>query len=1123
MVEDQQFKDTGQLSQAFRLRPPIARRVSTTLLRSFLWLLLLCLVVIGAALVRLSFGPVTAPVLAEPIAKALSDRLSPGWSAKIAQTGITLSRYGPALIAEQVEIHRPDGSLFLQARAGEISISPLQLLYGNVSVASVSFSGLDLRLTMMPDGSIQTGDDTQPPFLPTDNASETPIHFDEAVLGAANVLSDQTGLTRSLDSVSISQSRLTLVDIHGRVRATFNDVTANLAKISADERSLSLSMQGSGHPWSINGQMKGSRGQERSIALKLSQAPLTDLLMLSGTQKAPVTGNVEFSSELSVTISSDDKLTGLKGTVEGSRGTLLYEDKDQPPLDLTALRLEFERDNATGALIIPSLVLHISDARFALKGQVSFPSPSNIWHLQLESHEIYLPPLSASEAPVAIDTLSMAFRGMSGGGVHIERVAVAGAGFGIELNGELGGKGREGSVRLGIQAAPSNVRAVLRFWPAFVTPELRHYLIDNLYEGAAEKLNIAINLTMEQLEASRRKEPLPADTIRVQFSATGVKLQAAPGFPALENASVSGIVSGNNATITVPTAIAYVAKGEAITLSEGRLKLPRLTAPINASIDFRIKSTATTLARLLQREALRSMFNFDINPNALKGETDLKISLALPLIKDLRADQIVARASGRLSQLSLALDKGKEQLTNGDLELKLDTKNLTLTGNGKLDGLQAAILLKQPLHKSGKPAEADVTFILDEAARSKLGFNPGKRLSGPVTVKVSTELGIGEKEKNAPMRVDIDLARARIDHLLPGWVKAAGKPGRLTFSVVDDNGYTLSDIVLDAGVSARGSASFTPQGSLRNANLTAVKLSPNDDFALDVEHNDGIYRLSARGNLLDARPFLRLIKDGSASQMGGDSGSNLNLDLAVAVNILAGFNGEAMSKASLSLALRASNLQSLNLSGSFSGAALNANMAENDHERLVIRSENAGATLRFADIYSYMSDGVMLMHVALPAGGTGQVMIRNFVIRNEPTMERILTESPKKFAVDPGNVPFTKLKVSFSHTPGRINIQEGVLWGPGVGVTIEGNFDTRNEQIDLSGTYVPAYALNNIFSQIPIIGMLLGGGQNEGLFAINFRAQGPFNNPSLTINPLSAIAPGIFRKFFEIGRADSGQ
>jgi hypothetical protein len=48
--------------------------------------------------------------------------------------------------------------------------------------------------------------------------------------------------------------------------------------------------------------------------------------------------------------------------------------------------------------------------------------------------------------------------------------------------------------------------------------------------------------------------------------------------------------------------------------------------------------------------------------------------------------------------------------------------------------------------------------------------------------------------------------------------------------------------------------------------------------------------------------------------------------------------------------------------------------------------------------------------------------------------------------------------------------------------------------------------------------VFLGGGENEGRFGINFRLSGPSTSPALTINPLSALAPGFLRKIFGAGQ-----
>ncbi len=55
-----------------------------------------------------------------------------------------------------------------------------------------------------------------------------------------------------------------------------------------------------------------------------------------------------------------------------------------------------------------------------------------------------------------------------------------------------------------------------------------------------------------------------------------------------------------------------------------------------------------------------------------------------------------------------------------------------------------------------------------------------------------------------------------------------------------------------------------------------------------------------------------------------------------------------------------------------------------------------------------------------------------------------------------------------------------MIFGAQLGLTFNGMVDPTRDRISLSGTYVPAYGLNNAFAQIPIVGNILAGGRNEG-------------------------------------------
>ena len=89
-----------------------------------------------------------------------------------------------------------------------------------------------------------------------------------------------------------------------------------------------------------------------------------------------------------------------------------------------------------------------------------------------------------------------------------------------------------------------------------------------------------------------------------------------------------------------------------------------------------------------------------------------------------------------------------------------------------------------------------------------------------------------------------------------------------------------------------------------------------------------------------------------------------------------------------------------------------------------------------------------------------------------------------------------------------------MIYGPQVGFSLSGFVDHARDRLDIVGTFVPAYGLNNAFSQLPIVGLILGGNRNEGLIAIDFRIPGPMASPTLHVNPMTVVAPGILRKLF---------
>ncbi|MBR4932367.1 MAG: hypothetical protein IKZ02_05000, partial [Alphaproteobacteria bacterium] len=69
--------------------------------------------------------------------------------------------------------------------------------------------------------------------------------------------------------------------------------------------------------------------------------------------------------------------------------------------------------------------------------------------------------------------------------------------------------------------------------------------------------------------------------------------------------------------------------------------------------------------------------------------------------------------------------------------------------------------------------------------------------------------------------------------------------------------------------------------------------------------------------------------------------------------------------------------------------------------------------------------------------------------------------------------------------------------------------------IHLTGSVIPAYAVNSLPGRIPLIGNLFKDSKHGGLMGVNYTIKGTPTNPKIEFHPLSSIAPGILGRLFK--------
>jgi hypothetical protein len=332
-------------------------------------------------------------------------------------------------------------------------------------------------------------------------------------------------------------------------------------------------------------------------------------------------------------------------------------------------------------------------------------------------------------------------------------------------------------------------------------------------------------------------------------------------------------------------------------------------------------------------------------------------------------------------------------------------------------------------------------------------------------------------------------------------------------------------------VNVRGTITLGSGGEIQQANLSTYAVSDGDKVSLKAERaSDGAFKVTLRGDVYDGRGLVKSTMAGQKPEAGGARQSR-DVDLDIKLGAITGHHGEALRGFELKMSRRGGVIRSFNMTGGLgSNARLSGEMrSRGNGQRVVyVESTDAGALFRFTDTYPRIFGGTMSVAMEPPTTETapqeGLLNIHDFAVRGEPALDRVASASVDDQrgsgrAISSG-VTFSRMRVEFTRSFGRFAIRDGVVWGPSIGATVDGSLDYTRDEVRLRGTFVPAYGLNNMFSRLPIVGMFLGGGANEGLLGITYQVVGTPRAPLLQVNPMSAIAPGFLRKLFEFRGAE---
>lgn len=1092
------------------------------------------------------FGILTLDMARPYVEQAIEARLSPGHTVQIgAIAGERGADGGMVLKASDIVVRDAAGETVVTAPQAEVEMQDT-LLPWLMRPQRVDLVGVSVTVRIDQQGTVAISTEGAKPIeaapvvaaggAPQGNspvATEPaagdagPFPLRLPVLATLARSFDHGGLDgSSLDQVGLKDGRLIVRSEASGKQWTFNDIDLTVSRGEAGGMAFDMKSGGTDGPWSARAAISALVDGKRSVSLAVRDLAPRDLLIAAGK----AADGVHATSPLSVDFAADIDATGVvltsSGRLVAGAGELQLGADAAGLMVIDEAVLAFHLDAAGKQIVVDTLSAQAGPFAMAVAARITPPDTSDgVWRMTADKASASFAGggvHSEKEPPFILDTTQIALSyNVAKKQVTIDQGVLRGPAGGIDLGGSLDLGSAEPSLGLKMVATPMSASSLKRLWPVVAAPDVRKWVYDNVVSGDVQTAAISFLAPLSSI--GNKDNPLPDEAMSIAITGTNGSFKAVPSMPLVRGADITVHASGRASQVTATNAFMESPSGRRLNVPQGVFDVPNTVMEKPAAkVQFALEGPAAAAVELANLSPLHVPVEERLDPATIQGNISSTAQVNVRLSEHIAPSDVDYAFDATLTDFGAEKVVMDQKLEGGTVKIFVTPAQTVLRGDGKISGAPASFEYTRPMEGN---ASFTLAANLDDASRNRLGLDLGG-MTGTMGVKLSGTIG----PKSKSVDVDVDLTGVRLVELVPGWSKPAGKAARLTAkATLTGKGTRLDDLVITGqGVNIRGTVDLDAKAALVSANLPTFQLSDGDKASVKAETVDGATRITVRGEVIEARAFLKSLME--APVAGSRNEKPADIDLDVNLGVVVGNNGETMRQAVLKLSRRNGDLRAFSLGGLVGrDGGVNGELLARDRGRPLLRvtTNDAGALLRFVNLYPRIYGGDLWIEVDGPRGDgaaqAGVVNMRDFVIRGESGLDRLIAAAPasqRDGKLTPGGaIVFRKLQVDFVRTAELLDIKDGAIWGPSIGSTFDGNMDFASDRISVRGTYVPAYGLNNLFSRVPVLGFFLGGGPNEGLVGVTYEIVGPLSGPTLRINPISAVAPGFLRKIFEYRQA----
>ncbi|MEP7029600.1 MAG: DUF3971 domain-containing protein [Pseudolabrys sp.] len=1092
---------------------------------------------------RLSSGPIELNIATPWLKAAIEENFGGKQTVAVGGTQIERDEKGrTSLRLRDIVVRDSDGTVVASAPKAEVGLSGMGLLTGHVRAESLNLVGAEMAVRIETDGRVTVfaGADKRPiataapPLTPagpaaTPNATPAPDSLRSEFDDVTGIMAwiDRIGANgfdgRELREIGLKNGNLTVDDRRKDKKWTFDHIDASLTRPSQGGVTFRLESTNPDRPWGLSAAMRPLVDGIRAVGLEARNVSARDILLALRLNEGTIDADLPISASVRADVLPDGTVQVVQGQVVAAAGSISDLQNEKLRLAVDHADFRFNWDARRRTLVVPFMI-QTNGHHFNMLATLEAPLNQTTWLLNISRGDPVIDPMilagMGDDEGIAINRMTIRARiDLTRKRIDLDQGDISridtrpSHNVGVAVTGSFDYSGAEPHLSFGVAGTRMPTAAMKRLWPAFMAADVHAWVDDHISGGTVERVVVAGNAPFKSFKAGG--PPTPEDGLSVDIETTGTTLKPIDNLPPIRDADLTIRITGRTAIINLGRGTIEVAPGRKLNVASGIFSVPDThPKPAPARATLRIDGAMPAAAALLASDSLRDTVGITIDPAQSRGTIAAQVTVNVPLQKKMPKDAATYAIAADLTNFAADKLLLGLKVEASALRVTASSDGYLIKGDVKVNGTPATIDLRK--QKGDADADLRLTANIDEAARRRLGFDLGTSVIGTIPVKITGRVGDGVKDER--MNVEADLTPVKIDNLLPGWIKPAGKAARATYTMLKSaKSVRFDDLSIDgAGVSVRGAVELDNAGEIVSAAFPVFSLSDGDKVTLKVDRtNDNVLRVIMRGDVYDGRNF---VKASLANVHEKAKQKQVDLDLDIKIGTVAGHNGETLRGLELRLGRRNGHIRTFSMASKVGrDTPLVGDLrlrARDNHQVIYFETDDAGSLFRFTDMYPRMYGGQMWVAMDPPSQEelpqVGHVFIRSFQIRGEPALDRVVSGAPGNAK---GVVDFSELGADFTRFTGKVAVRDGVVRGPLVGATIEGQIDYAQNDVHLRGTFVPFYGLNNMFGQIPIVGLFLGGGSNEGLLGITYEATGPPSAPRISVNPVTAIAPGLLRKF----------